>query len=66
MHKYLDGRQCSRTSLSEYLDAPEHRRWCMVGDVPRDICQCGHEEAIGPAGEAQRVTQRMSTPLAII
>ncbi|KAK0255220.1 hypothetical protein LTS00_018296 [Friedmanniomyces endolithicus] len=37
MQQYLDGRQCFRTSLSEHLDDPEHRRWCMAGEVPQDL-----------------------------
>lgn len=48
MHKFLEGQQCFRTSLSEYLDSPEQRRWCMPEDVPCDICQQSHDEAIGP------------------
>jgi superfamily II DNA helicase RecQ len=48
MHRYLEGEQCFRTSLSEYLDSAEQRRWCMPEDVPCDICQQSHEEAIGP------------------
>jgi superfamily II DNA or RNA helicase len=47
MHRYLDSQQCFRTSLSEYLDYPEQRRWCMLDDVPCDICQQSHEEPIG-------------------
>ncbi|KAK0302163.1 hypothetical protein LTR01_008930 [Friedmanniomyces endolithicus] len=55
MQQYLDGRQCFRTSLSEHLDAPEHRRWCMAGEVPCDICQSGHEDMIGPNGRQQKI-----------
>ncbi|TKA25791.1 hypothetical protein B0A54_17791 [Friedmanniomyces endolithicus] len=55
MQQYLDGRQCFRTSLSEHLDDPEHRRWCMAGEVPCDICQSGHEDTIGPNGGQQKM-----------
>lgn len=48
MHKYLDGQQCYRTSLSEHLDSRKQRRWCMSEDVPCDICQTCHEDPIGP------------------
>ncbi|KAK3113149.1 hypothetical protein LTR53_009833, partial [Teratosphaeriaceae sp. CCFEE 6253] len=55
MQQDLDGRQYFRTSLSEHLDAPEHRRWCMAGEVPCDICQSGHEDTIGPNGRQQKI-----------
>jgi len=48
VHRYLRGEQCYRTSLTEYLDADQHRRWCMVEDVPCDVCQSSHEDAIKP------------------
>jgi superfamily II DNA helicase RecQ len=54
MHRYLESQQCFRTSLSEYLDSPGQRRWCMREDVPCDICQQSHEEAIGPLERDQR------------
>ena len=47
MRKYLNSQQCFRTSLSEYLDHPEHRRWCMPEDVPCEICQQSHTEPVG-------------------
>lgn len=47
VHTYLRGEQCFRTSLSECLDAPQHRRWCMPQDVPCDVCGVGHTEPIG-------------------
>lgn len=56
MHRYLECQQCFRTSLSEYLDSPEHRRWCMADDVPCDICRQGHEEPVEPVEEDQAYT----------
>ena len=50
VHRYLRGEQCYRTSLTESLDAPGHRRWCMPEDVPCDVCQRSHTEPI-PARE---------------
>lgn len=46
VRKYLKGDQCFRTSLSEYLDGPAQRRWCMAGDVACDFCKVCHEHAI--------------------
>ena len=46
VHRYLQGDQCYRTSLSEYLDVVRHWRWCMPEDVPCDICEVCHEEPI--------------------
>ena len=48
VQKYLTAQQCFRTSLSEHLDSPEQRRWCMIGDVACDICQRCHEQPVGP------------------
>ena len=45
-HRYLQGKQCYRTSLTDYLDIAQHRRWCMPEDVPCDICEVAHEDAI--------------------
>lgn len=48
VREYLRSDQCYRTSLTEYLDVEKHRRWCMSEDVPCDVCQTSHEEAIRP------------------
>lgn len=53
MHQYLACQQCFRTSLSEYLDSPEHRRRCMADDVPCDICRQVREEPFEPVEEDQ-------------
>ena len=42
VHQYLQGRQCYRTSLSDYLDVIQDRRWCMPEDVLCDICGVAH------------------------
>lgn len=47
-HQYLQGKQCYRTSLSDYLDVAPHRRWCMPEDVLCDICDEAHQDLIGP------------------
>ncbi|KAM0722832.1 hypothetical protein Q7P37_001029 [Cladosporium fusiforme] len=44
VHRYLQGDQCYRTSLSDYLDTAQHRRWCMPEDVPCEICKIAHEK----------------------
>lgn len=45
--RYLRGEQCYRTSLSEGLDLPQHRRWCMKDDVACHACPVGgHLEPI--------------------
>ncbi|KAK3684401.1 hypothetical protein LTR37_020307 [Vermiconidia calcicola] len=49
MQRYLRQEQCFRTSLSEHLDDPGNRRWCMTDDVPCDICTTSHNVPIGPA-----------------
>ena len=46
VHRYLRGEQCYRTSLTEHLDVGSDRRWCMTEDVPCDVCQRSHEEAV--------------------
>ena len=52
-HRYLQGKQCFRTSLTEYLDPACYRRWCMVGDVPCAVCKACHEEPIPPPPPTQ-------------
>jgi superfamily II DNA helicase RecQ len=47
-HRYLTGKQCYRTSLSDYLDVACHRRWCMPEDVPCDVCKVAHQDIIDP------------------
>ena len=54
MHRYLQGEQCFRTSLTEYLDPPCYRRWCIVGDVPCAVYQECHEEPIPPKPPVQK------------
>jgi superfamily II DNA helicase RecQ len=46
VHRYLQGGQCYRTSLTEHLDIAEHRRWCMIEDVTCDFCPSSHAEPI--------------------
>ena len=46
VHRYLQGEQCYRTSLSDFLDIPQHRRWCMTEDVPCDLCKVAHKDGI--------------------
>ena len=64
VHRYLQGGQCYRTSLSEYLDAVQHRRWCMPEDVACDICTVCHEETIPPRETVER--QNTHTGLSLI
>jgi superfamily II DNA helicase RecQ len=45
-HQYLQGKQCYRTSLSDYLDVAQDRRWCMPEDVPCDVCGIAHQDMI--------------------
>lgn len=66
MHRYLNGKQCYRTSLSEYLDLPQHRRWCMAEDIPCDICLVSHEETIPERHMTQESTLAEPTGLAMI
>ena len=51
MHEYLKGDRCFRTCLSEYLDLPAQRRWCMKEDVACDVCKVSHDEAVPPPVE---------------
>lgn len=53
-HRYLAGKQCYRTSLSDYLDVACHRRWCMPEDVPCDVCKVPHQDIIGPIEKAKQ------------
>ncbi|KAL2350398.1 P-loop containing nucleoside triphosphate hydrolase protein, partial [Cryomyces antarcticus] len=49
MHRYLRGGEWFRTCLSDHLDLPRDRRWCMEGeDVACSVCTVGHRERIGP------------------
>lgn len=68
MQLYLRREQCYRTSLTEYLDSPADRRWCMIGDIPCDFCQRTHDEPIGPPAEMERegVPQETHTGAAAI
>ncbi|KAL1582281.1 hypothetical protein WHR41_09167 [Cladosporium halotolerans] len=52
-HRYLLGKQCYRTSLSDYLDVARHRRWCMPEDVPCDICKVAHLDMIEPVEKVE-------------
>lgn len=54
-HRYLEGKQCFRTSLSVYLDAAECRRWCMPEDVPCEVCGTANKEPIGRFKEADEI-----------
>ena len=42
MEEYVQGQQCSRTSLSEHLNTPDltpdQRQCCVPDDVPCDVC----------------------------
>jgi hypothetical protein len=53
-HQYLQGNQCYRTSLSDYLDVAHHRRWCMPEDVPCDVCTVAHQDVIGPVEKVEQ------------
>jgi superfamily II DNA helicase RecQ len=53
-HQYLQGKQCYRTSLSDYLDVAHHRRWCMPEDVLCDVCKEAHQDVIGPAEKVEQ------------
>jgi hypothetical protein len=46
VHQYLQSEQCYRTSLSDFLDMPQHRRWCIIEDVPCDVCKVAHKDGI--------------------
>jgi hypothetical protein len=45
-HQYLQGKQCYWTSLSDYLDVAQDRRWCMPEDVLCDVCGTAHQDVI--------------------
>lgn len=62
-HKYLQGKQCYRTSLSDYLDVAHHRRWCMPEDVLCDICTEAHQDTIGPLEKVERGTSHTGLQL---
>jgi superfamily II DNA helicase RecQ len=53
MRRYLQRQQCFRTSLSVHLDDPQHRRWCMPGDIAYVVCRKSHEEPIEPRTAAR-------------
>ena len=55
-HRYLQGKQCYRTSLTDYLDVAQHRRWCMPEDVPCDICKAAYKDAIDQPGSVEQDT----------
>jgi superfamily II DNA helicase RecQ len=57
VHRYLQGDQCYRTSLTEYLDPPALRRWCMSDDVPCDVCLVAHEYPIPPPKDTHRADE---------
>jgi superfamily II DNA helicase RecQ len=46
VHRYLQGKQYYRTSLSDYLDVTHDRRWCMLEDMPCDVYKESHQDAI--------------------
>jgi len=46
VQRFLAGTECRRTVLSDFLDDPTERRWCIEGDVPCDICVTPHEQPI--------------------
>ena len=54
VHQYLQGRQCYRTSLSDYLDVVQDRRWCMPEDVPCNVCGVAHQDAIDPVEKVEQ------------
>jgi hypothetical protein len=55
-HQYLQGKQCYQTSLSDYLDAAQDRRWCMPEDVPCDVCGVAHQHVIDPVEKVEQDT----------
>ena len=62
-HQYLQGKQCYRTSLSDYLDMAHHRRWCMPEDVLCDICEEAHQDTIGPVKKVEGDTKHTGLQL---
>lgn len=53
VYRYLQGKQCYRTSLSDYLDVTHNRRWCMPEDVPCDVCKEPHQDVIDPVEKVE-------------
>nr|XP_023922639.1 uncharacterized protein LOC112034089 [Quercus suber]POE97743.1 atp-dependent dna helicase tlh1 [Quercus suber] len=49
MHRFLAGQQCYRTSLTEALDHPRHRRWCATPDLSCNICRESHPQPMPPS-----------------
>ena len=62
-HQYLQGKQCYRTSLSDYLDAVQDRRWCMPEDVPCDVCRMAHQDVIDPVEKVEQDTAHIGLQL---
>lgn len=60
VHRYLQGKQCHRTSLTEHLDIAEHRLWCMTEDVTCDFCPSSHVEPISSPERAPKSKQYTS------
>jgi superfamily II DNA helicase RecQ len=58
VHQYLQSEQCYRTSLSDYLDISQHRRWCMPEDIPCDICKVAHQDPISPVESVHQSTSQ--------
>jgi hypothetical protein len=46
VHRYLLSKQCYWTSLSDFLDMPQHRRWCMIEDVLCNVCKVAYKDSI--------------------
>ncbi|KAJ9654637.1 hypothetical protein H2201_008965 [Coniosporium apollinis] len=68
IQEYLRGVKCFRTCLSEHLDLPVHRRWCMKEeDVACEVCKVGHDEVVPPLPErAKEGEAKTHTGAAII
>ncbi|KAK0952217.1 hypothetical protein LTR91_018714 [Friedmanniomyces endolithicus] len=66
VHRFLGGDQCRRVALSEILDDPRHRRWCMDSDTACDICRAAHEEPIAPLQPREAAKGTLHTGLDII
>jgi superfamily II DNA helicase RecQ len=56
VYRYLQSEQCYRTSLSDFLDMPQHRRWCMTEDVLCDVCKVAHKDGIEQIEKAEEDT----------
>ena len=54
VQRYLQSKQCHRTSLSEFLDVAQDRRWCMAEDVACDICKVAHSDRIMQTEETEK------------